>query len=109
MFLRIGGSMWPSNRKINDNYRRDIRIANVFGSFEIVILYKTRVVMTQELVDKVRAYVEARRIELENSPNSAELARDHLRKIGYLDENNEVSAAYRGGIPDNWKKAERSI
>lgn len=65
--------------------------------------------MTQELVDKVRAYVEARKIELENSPNSAEMAKAHLRKIGYLDENDEVSKAYRGGIPDNWKKAESSI
>ena len=65
--------------------------------------------MTQELVDKVRAYVAARRIELENAPNSAELAKEHLRKIGYLDEHNEVSEAYRGGIADNWKKAEHSI
>lgn len=65
--------------------------------------------MTQELVDKVRAYVKARKIELDNAPNSAELAREHLRKIGYLDENNEVSEAYRGGIPDNWQKAESSI
>ena len=65
--------------------------------------------MTQELVDKVRAYVEARKMELNNAPNSAELAREHLRKIGYLDENNEVSEVYRGGIPDNWEKAKSSM
>ncbi|MCE7064452.1 hypothetical protein [Dyadobacter sp. CY326] len=61
--------------------------------------------MTQELVDKVRAYVAARKIELENAPNSAEMAKAHLRKIGYLDENDEVSEVYKEGIPDNWKRA----
>jgi hypothetical protein len=65
--------------------------------------------MTQELVDKVRAYVKARRIALENSPNAAELAREHLRKIGYLDQNNEVSEAYRGGVPENRNEATSSI
>ncbi|WP_342083125.1 hypothetical protein [Dyadobacter sp. OTU695] len=55
--------------------------------------------MTQELVDKVRAYVAERRRELENSPNAAELSRKRLQEIGYLDENGEVAEQYRGGIP----------
>ena len=96
--------MWPSNRKINDNYRRDIGIANVFRSFEIVILYKTLVVMTQELVDKVRAYVKAKREEIDNSPDPRQASIDRLKKLGYLDKNGDVAEHYRGGIPDGWKK-----
>lgn len=58
--------------------------------------------MTQELVDKVRAYVAERRKLLENSPNAAELSRKRLQEIGYLDENGEVAERYRGGIPTKY-------
>lgn len=56
--------------------------------------------MTQELVDKVRAYVDARRKEIDNSPDPRQASIDHLKEIGYLDENGEVREAYRGGIPN---------
>jgi hypothetical protein len=59
--------------------------------------------MTQELVDKVRAYVDARRKEIENSPDPRQASIDHLKEIGYLDENGEIAKEYRGGIPKNQK------
>ena len=65
--------------------------------------------MTQELVDKVREYVKQRQVELENSSNPAELARQRLQEIGYLDENGNVAEHYRGGLPEKWKKSHSSI
>ncbi|TLU99159.1 hypothetical protein [Dyadobacter luticola] len=62
--------------------------------------------MTQELVDKVRAYVDQRVRDMENSPDPAAVAKKHLQEIGYLDENGEIAEQYRGGIPDNFKKPE---
>lgn len=55
--------------------------------------------MTQELVDKVRAYLAERKRELETSPNAEELARKRLQDLGYLDENGEIAQPYRQGIP----------
>lgn len=57
--------------------------------------------MTQELVDKVRAYVAERKRELETSPNAEDLARKRLQELGYLDENGEIAEPYRQGIPKN--------
>jgi hypothetical protein len=56
--------------------------------------------MTQELVDKVRDYVDARRKEIDTAPDPRQASIDHLKEIGYLDENGEVSETYRGGIPN---------
>ncbi|WP_353717841.1 hypothetical protein [Dyadobacter sp. 676] len=42
--------------------------------------------MTQELVDKARAYVAACKRELETAPNAEELSRKRLLELGYLDE-----------------------
>lgn len=64
--------------------------------------------MTQELVDKVRAYVEARREEINNSPDPRQASIDHLKEIGYLNENGEVAEQYRGGLPDAGKKTKVS-
>ena len=56
--------------------------------------------MTQELVDKVRAYVAERRKQIDESKDPRQASIDHLKEIGYLDENGEVAERYRGGIPD---------
>ena len=64
--------------------------------------------MTQELVDKVRAYVKAKRDEIDNSPDPRQASIDHLKEIGYLDENGEVAEQYRGGLPHFGKKAKAS-
>ncbi|MCE6990298.1 hypothetical protein [Dyadobacter sp. CY323] len=61
--------------------------------------------MTQELVEKIRADVAARRKEIENSPDPRQASIIHLIEIGYLDETGEVAEQYRGGIPKDWKKA----
>ncbi|MCF0050035.1 hypothetical protein LXM25_08210 [Dyadobacter sp. LJ53] len=60
--------------------------------------------MNQELVDKVRAYVTAKREEINNSPDPRQASIDRLKKLGYLDENGEVAEHYRGGLPDYWKE-----
>lgn len=59
--------------------------------------------MTQELVDKVRAYVAERRKQIEESADPRQASIDHLKEIGYLDENGEVAERYRGGIPGQHK------
>ncbi|SEI73778.1 hypothetical protein SAMN05216327_103513 [Dyadobacter sp. SG02] len=59
--------------------------------------------MTQELVNKVRAYVAERRRELETSANAEELARKRLQELGYLDENGEIAEQYWQGIPEGRK------
>ncbi|MCF2493676.1 hypothetical protein [Dyadobacter chenhuakuii] len=64
--------------------------------------------MTQELVDKVRAYVKARREEIDNSPDPRQASIDHLKEIGYLDEKGEVAEQYRGGLPHINKKTKMS-
>lgn len=57
--------------------------------------------MTQELVDKVRAYVAERRKQIDESENPRQASIEHLKEIGYLDENGEVAERYRGGIPEH--------
>lgn len=59
--------------------------------------------MTQELVDKVRAYVAERKRLLETSSNAKELSRKRLQELGYLDENGEIAEPYRRGIPKGRK------
>ncbi|MGX5856866.1 hypothetical protein [Dyadobacter jiangsuensis] len=61
--------------------------------------------MTQELVDKVRAYVAERRKEINGSEDPRQASIDHLKEVGYLDENGEVAEKYRGGITDNQHKS----
>lgn len=56
--------------------------------------------MTQELVDKFKAYAEERRKEREASTDRAGLARKRLQKIGYLDENGKVSKAYSQDVAE---------
>lgn len=59
--------------------------------------------MTQELVDKVRAYVAGRKRELETSSNAEELSRKRLQELGYLDEYGQIAEPYRQGIPEDRK------
>jgi hypothetical protein len=61
--------------------------------------------MTQELVDKFKAYAEERRKEREASTDRAGLARKRLQEIGYLDENGEVSKAYSQEVTKTQKKS----
>ena len=61
--------------------------------------------MTQELVDKVRAYVAERRKEINDSEDPRQASINHLKEIGYLDENGEVVERYRDGIPDDQHKS----
>jgi hypothetical protein len=60
--------------------------------------------MTQELVDKFKAYAEERRKEREASTDRAGLARKRLQEIGYLDKNGEVSKAYSQEVTKTQKK-----
>lgn len=64
--------------------------------------------MTQELVDKVRAYVKAKRDEIDNSADPRQASINHLKEIGYLDKNGEVAEEYRGGLPEIAKKTKAS-
>ncbi|WP_143016968.1 hypothetical protein [Dyadobacter soli] len=64
--------------------------------------------MTQELVDKVRAYVAERRKQIDESEDPRQASIDHLKEIGYLDENGEVAERYRGGIPEYCKPVTRT-
>ncbi|SEI73800.1 hypothetical protein SAMN05216327_103514 [Dyadobacter sp. SG02] len=57
--------------------------------------------MTQELVDKVRAYVAERRSQIDESEDSRQASIDHLKEIGYFDESGKVTERYRGGIPNH--------
>lgn len=61
--------------------------------------------MTQELVDKVRAYAAERRKEINGSEDPRQASIDHLKEVGYLDRNGEVTERYRGGTTDDQHKS----
>jgi len=65
--------------------------------------------MTQELVDKFRAYADERKTARENSSDIAGDAIKRLQKIGYLDQEGKVSKTYSQETDNPRKKTKISI